>query len=64
MMCFYSLNEGFGLPILEAQSIGRPVLTSNISSMLEVAGNGALLIDPYDVSSIKKSLETIIKKME
>ncbi len=60
MLSFCSLNEGFGMPILEAQAIGRPVITSNISSMPEVAGNAACLIDPYDISSIKSGIEKII----
>ncbi len=46
---FPSVMEGFGLPILEAMSVGCPVLTSNVSSMPEVAGEAALYIDPYDI---------------
>jgi glycosyltransferase involved in cell wall biosynthesis len=51
-----SLYEGFGLPILEAMMAGVPVLTSNISSMPEVAGDAALLVDPYDIESIAKGM--------
>jgi glycosyltransferase involved in cell wall biosynthesis len=47
-----SLVEGFGLPILEAMSVGCPVLTSDVSSMPEVAGEAALYVDPLDVDSI------------
>jgi glycosyltransferase involved in cell wall biosynthesis len=47
-----SLYEGFGLPILEAMSCGAPVITSNTSSMPEVSGDAALLIDPTDVSQL------------
>lgn len=54
-----SMYEGFGLPILEAQSCGTPVITSNISSMPEVAGKGALLIDPYNVEEIKEAIMKI-----
>ncbi len=51
-LVFPSLFEGFGLPILEAQACGCPVITSNVSSMPEVAGKGALLVDPYSVDDI------------
>ena len=61
MISFCSLLEGFGLPILEAQATGRPVITSNLSSMPEVAGNGALLVDPYDVNAIRKGILRIIQ---
>jgi glycosyltransferase involved in cell wall biosynthesis len=47
-----SLYEGFGFPIVEAQSFGKPVLTSNISSMPEVAGGSAVLVDPQSANSI------------
>ncbi|MCA0056078.1 MULTISPECIES: glycosyltransferase family 1 protein [unclassified Mesorhizobium] len=47
-----SLYEGFGFPIVEAQSFGKPVLTSNTSSMPEVAGNNAVLVDPKNPSAI------------
>lgn len=51
-----SFYEGFGLPILEAQKCGTPVVTANISSMPEVAGEGALLVDPYNVEEIKEAI--------
>ncbi len=60
MLCFASLAEGFGMPILEAQTVGRPVLTSNCSSMPEVAGSGACFVDPLNVSSIRSGLLKII----
>jgi glycosyltransferase involved in cell wall biosynthesis len=60
IMCFPSTYEGFGMPIIEAQAIGRPVLTSNFGAMKEVAGEGACLVDPYSVSSIRDGLEKII----
>jgi len=47
-----SLYEGFGFPIVEAQSFGKPVLTSNTSSMPEVAGESAVLVDPHDAEAI------------
>ncbi|MCT3700310.1 hypothetical protein CMU66_12295 [Elizabethkingia anophelis] len=60
VLCFPSLFEGFGLPILEAQYFCIPVITSNISPMKDVAGRGALLIDPYSVDEIKKAISRII----
>ena len=59
-MCLVSTSEGFGLPIIEANAVGRPVLTSNISSMPEVAGNAACLVDPYDTSSIRRGIKRLI----
>jgi len=55
-MVFASLYEGFGIPILEAFACGIPVITSNISSMPEVAGDNALLVDPNDASDIAKAI--------
>ena len=49
---FPSLYEGFGLPPLEAMACGAPVVTSNVSSLPEVAGGAALLVDPYDAEAI------------
>ena len=51
---FPSLYEGFGLPVLESMLLGTPVLTSHVSSIPEVAGDAALLVDPYDTRSISK----------
>jgi glycosyltransferase involved in cell wall biosynthesis len=51
-----SLVEGFGLPILEAMSVGCPVLTSNVSSMPEAAGDAAVYVDPYDIASISDGM--------
>lgn len=60
LLCFCSIYEGFGLPILEAQATGRPVITSNLGAMKEVAGQSACLVDPYDVDSIRTGIEKII----
>jgi len=55
-----SLYEGFGLPVLEAMACGCPVLTSNTTALPEVAGNAALLVNPYDVSEIADSLLKLV----
>lgn len=59
VLVYPSLYEGFGLPIIEAMSLGTPVITSDISSMPEVAGNAALLINPYDVNQIADAIVRI-----
>ena len=64
IVLFASLYEGFGLPILEAQSIGRPVITSNLYSMPEVGGDGACYVDPYDVQSIRSAVDRVIQSAE
>jgi glycosyltransferase involved in cell wall biosynthesis len=58
---FPSLYEGFGLPILEAMACGTPVVTSNTSSMPEVAGEAALLVDPTDVQAIAEAIEGLLR---
>ena len=58
-LIFPSLCEGFGLPILEAMACGCPVITSNLSSMPEVAGQAALLIDPYSVPGIAEAMTNL-----
>ncbi|MFM7179947.1 MAG: glycosyltransferase family 4 protein [Verrucomicrobiales bacterium] len=60
LVCFVSTYEGFGMPILEAQAIGRPVITSDISPMREVAGEGALKVDPFDVTAIRDGLRRLM----
>jgi glycosyltransferase involved in cell wall biosynthesis len=55
-----SLYEGFGLPLVEAMSVGTPVLTSNVSSMPEVAGKAAVLVDPESVKSISDGLKKLL----
>lgn len=53
IVSFVSTIEGFGMPIIEAQSIGRVVVTSNISSMPEVGGDAACYVDPFSITSIR-----------
>ena len=60
IMVFPSLHEGFGLPIIEAQATGRPVLTSRLEPMASVSGGAACLVDPLDSVSIRTGLEKII----
>jgi len=60
MFVLPSFYEGFGIPILEAQAANCPVITSNISSMPEVAGDGAILIDPNNVEQIAEAMYKII----
>ena len=59
-LAFCSTVEGFGLPILEAMACGCPVLTSTSSCMPEVAGDAALLADPYDVADIAKAMRRLL----
>lgn len=56
LFCFPSLFEGFGLPVLEAQSHGVPVMTANNSALPEIAGDAALLVDPTDVEAIADAM--------
>lgn len=58
-LTYVSLFEGFGLPVLEAMHSEVPVITSNLSSMPEIAGAAALLVDPYNVASINIAMRKI-----
>ena len=57
---FPSLYEGFGLPPLEAMASGTPVVTSNVSSLPEVAGDAAVLVDPYETRSIADGIYRVL----
>ncbi len=61
MVSFCSTYEGFGLPIIEAQAMGKPVVTSDLEPMRSVAGNGAILIDPHDISGIRQGILRLIE---
>ncbi|GAB1542978.1 glycosyltransferase family 1 protein [Scytonema sp. NUACC21] len=58
-LVFPSLWEGFGFPVLEAMACGTPVITSNLSSLPEVTGDAAILIDPYNIEEITQAMQTI-----
>lgn len=60
IVSFVSIGEGFGVPIIEAQATGRPVITSRVSPMQEVAGDGACLVDPLNVSQIREGICKVI----
>ena len=60
IVSFCSIFEGFGMPIIEANAVGRPVITSNISPMKEVAGGSALLVDPYNVDDIRSKMMCLL----
>jgi len=59
LFIYPSLFEGFGLPVLEAMATGCPVITSNISSLPEIAGDAALLIDPHNIDEVASAMEMI-----
>ena len=61
LFVFPSLYEGFGLPVLEALACGTPVVCSNASSLPEVAGDAAVLVDPLDVEGLAAALERVLR---
>jgi glycosyltransferase involved in cell wall biosynthesis len=60
IVTYVSTFEGFGLPILEAQVVGRPVVTSDLAPMNDIVGMGACLVDPFDVASIHSGIKRLI----
>jgi glycosyltransferase involved in cell wall biosynthesis len=56
---FPSIYEGFGLPVVESMLLGTPVVTSNSTSLAEISGDAALLVDPYSVDEIAGAIRTI-----
>ena len=61
LFAFPSLHEGFGLPLLEAMACGVPVVTSNIASMPEVAGDAAVLVDPRDAGGLAAAIARVLR---
>jgi len=61
LLVFPSLAEGFGLPVAEAMACGAPVVTSNVSSLPEVAGDAAVLVDPEDVDAITAGMARVLE---
>jgi glycosyltransferase involved in cell wall biosynthesis len=59
-LVFPSLYEGFGFPVIEALACGTPCVTSNVSSLLEVGGDLAVFVDPYDHVSIAKGMRRVL----
>ena len=61
-MLFVSLYEGFGLPVIEAMACGTPVITSNVCSLPEVAGDAALCVDPLSIQEIAAALDQVLTR--
>jgi len=60
LFVFPSLNEGFGLPVIEAMASGTPVITSNITALPEIAGDAAVLIDPLNIEQIAEAMDKVL----
>jgi len=60
LFIFPSLQEGFGLPVIEAMASGTPVITSNVTSLPEVAGEAGILVDPLNIEEIAKSMNKVL----
>ena len=62
VFAYPSLAEGFGLPIVEAMACGTPVLTSGVSSLIEVGGEAAVTVNPLETGEIRSALETLLNE--
>lgn len=60
LFVYPSLAEGFGLPVVEAMASGTPVITSNVSSLIEVAGDAAATVDPLDVEALARTIADLL----
>ena len=60
LFCYPSLDEGFGLPVLEAMRCGVPVITSDRAPLVEVAGDAALFVDPHDTDDLASAMQTLL----
>ena len=58
---FPSINEGFGLPVIEAMACGTPVITSNVTSLPEIAGDAALVVSPLDIEAIADAMRKVLE---
>lgn len=63
-LLFPSLYEGFGIPLLEAMSSGTPIMTSRVTSLPEVAGEAALMVDPASIPSLEEGIQLLIKSAD
>ena len=61
VFAFPSLDEGFGMPVLEAMAAGVPVVASNRSALAEVCGKAALVVDPEDTGALRHAIEQVIQ---
>jgi glycosyltransferase involved in cell wall biosynthesis len=61
VVAFVSTYEGFGMPIIEGNTVGRPVVTSNVASMPEIAGRAAALVDPFDVGNMREGFRRVVR---
>jgi glycosyltransferase involved in cell wall biosynthesis len=61
LVCFASLFEGFGVPIIEANIVGRPLITSNIEPMRSIASDSACLVNPTDIDAINQAIRRIVE---
>lgn len=64
LVSFVSTYEGFGLPVIEAQAIGRPVITSSVASMPEVSNNSTLMVNPFNIAEIRNGITELIQNEE
>src|SRR5262249_9569633 len=64
MILFASVLEGFGMPIIEANRVGRPVVPGTVTAMPEAAGNAALLVDPLSPASIRAGVDRVVQDQQ